>query len=115
MGAEFLRNSRKTNVKNIDRGRARLATPTLFTQTPEDQPRCAVAKMSPDSSLKCGDAVIVEQKNGGLVAMRGQSVVAKFSNPPSDIVSAIKKGVGVAKGKIRKINPISKTVDIAIC
>lgn len=115
MGSEFLKKTRKTHVKSLDKGRSRLGTPTLFTRTPQRQPRCAIAKIAANSNLHCGEKVIVQLKGNDLVAVKGNKFVAEFKNPPADIVAALKSGHGVAKGEVRRINSVSKTADISIC
>lgn len=115
MGAEFLKKTRNTNAKSLDKGRARLATPDLFTRTPDDQPRSAVAKINTGAALSHGEKVIVESDGKSLSAVIGHKTVATFANPPADVVSAISNSGGVAKGEVSKINPISKTADIKLC
>ena len=115
MGIEFLKKTRATHVKFIDKGRVRLGTPDLFTQTPKDQPRCAVATISDGVKVKAGDTLIVEPKGAELVASRGNSEVARIKKPPSDVMRAIRDSGGIAKGEIQKLNKLSRTVDISLC
>lgn len=115
MGSEFLKNTRATFVKSIDTGRVELGTPDLFTQTPQDSPRCAVAKIRPGTKLEAGETLIVEPDGTELVASRGTSEVARFKNPPADILQAVNTKGSVAMGEVQKINSISNTADISIC
>lgn len=115
MGAEFLKKTRATHVKSIDTGRVQLGTPDLFTHTPKEQPRCAVASVNGGSELKTGETLIIEPKGPELVASRGNSEIARIKNPPADVMQAICGKGGVAKGEVQKINKLSNTADIAIC
>lgn len=115
MGSEFLKKTRATHVKSIDMGRVQLGTPDLFTQTPEDQPRCAVAAINGAAKLNPGETLIVEPKGTELIASRGNTEVARIKSPPADVMRAICSKGGVAKGKVQKINKLSKTVDISLC
>ena len=115
MGSEFLKKTRSTHVKSIDRGRVQLGTPDLFMQMPEDQPRCAVGVVRAGAKLRTGETLIVEPNGTVLIASRGNSVVARIKRPPADIMRAICDKSGVAKGKVLRINQISKTADISIC
>jgi hypothetical protein len=115
MGAEFLKKTRATHAKSIDSGRVQLGTPDLFTRTPEEQPRCAVASVTGSSNLKTGETLIVEPKGAELIASRGNSEVACIKNPPADVMQAILSKGGVAKGEVQKVNKLSNTADIALC
>lgn len=115
MGSEFLEKTRITHVKSIDMGRVRLGTPDLFTQTPKNQPRCALANVKGGAKLNAGEILIVEPKGTELVASRGNSEVARIKNPPTDIMQAICSKGGVAKGEVQKINKLSNTADISLC
>ena len=115
MGVEFLKRTKRTISKSIDTNRANLSTPDLLTRTPEDQPRCLLAAIAPGACLITGDVVIVETHDSSLLARRGNTIVARFKNPPAAYVSAINQSGGVAGGIIRKVNTISKTVDVSIC
>lgn len=114
MGAEFLARTRKTIVKHIDAKRAALATPDLLTNTPKDQPRCSIASVAPGANVKDGEVLIVEARNGALSARRGNSIVANFDNPGSDLVAAISKSGGVANGVVQRVHRLSKKVEVSL-
>jgi hypothetical protein len=115
MGSEFLKKTKRSIAKHIDMKRADLARVDFFTQTPKDQPRCALASVSPGAELCDGDDLIVESRGDRLLACKGNSIVAEFSNPPSDLLSAIADSGGLACGIVKQVNKFSKTVDVAIC
>ena len=115
MGSEFLKKTKPGYNKHIDAKRAELATPDLFTKAPENGARCAVATVSSGANLSQGDAVIVETNGSDLLARRGNTIIAKFKNPPVDVFSAVNAGGGLAKGTIKQVNTLSKTVEISIC
>ena len=114
MGSEELKKRRKTHDKYIDKKRAQLSTPGLFTQTPTDQPRCALASVSAGQTLAEGENLVVEAAGGALLARRGQSIVATFNNPPADILSAIRGSTGIASGIVQRVNALSRTAEVAI-
>ena len=115
MGAEFLKRTRPSHVKSIDTGRVKLGTPNLFTQTPVEQSRCAVATLKHGAKLAVGETLIVEPNGAELIASRGNNEVARIKSPSADVVRAICSRGGVAKGEVRRINKLSNTVDISLC
>jgi len=114
MGAEFLKNTRETNLKNVNRGRADLAKPDLFTVEPECRPRRVMAKIAKGASVKVGEKVLIEEAGGSLQASVGNDLKASASGAPPDVVSVIAKSDSPAKGEIAKINKLSRTVEIEI-
>ncbi|MBZ9799710.1 hypothetical protein [Mesorhizobium sp. ES1-4] len=115
MGAEFLGKTKNTIIKHIDAKRVALATPDFFTKVPTDEPRCAIATISVGATVKDGDLLIVESRNGSVDARRGNSIVAKFDNPTSDLVAAIGKSGGAANGIAKRVHKISKKVEVSLC
>lgn len=114
MGAEFLSRTKKTIIKHIDAKRVALATHDLLTRNPTDEPRCSIASMAQGATLNDGEVLIVEARDGKLSARKGNSVVAAFDNPGSDLVAAISKSGGVANGVVRRVHKLSKKVEVAI-
>jgi hypothetical protein len=115
MGAEFLNKTKKTIIKHIDTKRAALATSDFFTKVPADQPRCAIATISDGATLKDGDLLVVESRNGFVDIRRGNSVVAKFDSPSNDLITAIAKSGGVAGAIVKRVHRISKKVEVSLC
>lgn len=114
MGAEELKKRRRTHDKYIDRQRVALATPDLFTLTPENHPRSCVASIAPDATVAIGERFVVEPTETGMLGRRGNSVVLNFAQPPGDILKAVRSGAGVATGEIHHINKLSRTVEVTI-
>lgn len=115
MGSEELKKRRKSHDKYIDKKRVELATPDLFTQTPRDQPRCALAHIFNGARVSEGDRLVIEVAQNKLLGKLGNSVVATFDQPPADILAAIKgSSTGLAAGTIIKVNALSKTVEVSI-
>ncbi|MGE0054463.1 MAG: hypothetical protein AB7S74_09655 [Hyphomicrobium sp.] len=115
MGSEELRKRRRSHDKYIDKKRVELATPDLFTQTPRDQPRCALASIFNGSHVSEGDTLVIEVADRKLLGKLGNSIVATFDQPPADILAAIEcSSSGLAMGTIIKVNALSKTVEVSI-
>jgi hypothetical protein len=115
MGIEFIRTRAKTFKKSWDRHRVSLATPTLFTQQPVCAARTAAADLTGCATLQKGDTVIVQLNGTRLVAMRGLSEAAYFTDPPPELVSAVRESYGVARGTVEQINTIAGVAEISIC
>ena len=90
MGSEFLKKTRATHVKSIDRGRVQLGTPDLFMQMPEDQPRCAVGVVRAGAKLRTGETLIVEPNGTVLIASRGNSGNLPMTQAPTQWLSAVR-------------------------
>lgn len=114
MGAEELKKRRLSHDKYIDRQRVALATPSLFTQTPEEQLRSCVASIIPDAAVEVGDSFVIEPTETGMLGRRGNSVVLDFVQPPDDIVRALRSGAGVASGEVNRVNKLSRTAEVTI-
>ena len=115
MGSEFLKKTRRTNEKSLDKGRIGLGTPDLFTQRPYNEPRSVVAKLENGASLSKGQKVILQPNGKALCAVIGNTTMATVESAPGDVVSGIDNGCGVARGEVSQVNPLSKTVELTIC
>jgi hypothetical protein len=115
MGIDFIRRAAPTFKKSWDRQRVILATPTLFTQQPTCVPRTVAADILSGVTLQEGEIVTVQFIGSNLVALRGLSQVAHFSDPPPDVTSAVQESYGMARGTVAHINPIAEVADISLC
>lgn len=115
MGIEFIRRSAPSFKKSWDRQRVILATPDFFTRQPVSGARTAAADLTVGDTLQQGDAVTVQLNGSGLVAMRGLSEVAHFTEPPPELISAVQESYGVARGTVEQVNNIAGVVEISIC
>lgn len=124
MGVDFIRRTAKTFEKSWDRHRVLLSTPDLFTRQPQGTARSVAADLVPVSghgrSINPGDIVTVQEAqpndtNCRLIALSGLSVVARFVDPPPEVVDAVRESFGVARGTIERIHAISGVVEISLC
>jgi hypothetical protein len=81
MGADFIEKATPTFKKSWDRARIALATADLFTRAPSGAARLAAAEIIGNATLRVGDHLTVEAQDGGLVALRGNTEVARFTKP----------------------------------
>jgi hypothetical protein len=68
-----------------------------------------------DVSLLPGENLVIRKVGSRLVAARGLSEVAQFSNPPADVMSAVEASCGVAKGTVEQVHHDARVVEIAVC
>lgn len=114
MGSEEMKKRRPSHDKYIDRQKVELATPTLFTQTPENQPRSCVATISPGASLTPGETLVVEAENNCLLGRRGNEIVVTIPNPPAEMLDGVRNGAGVASGKVVEIHSLSQRAQVTL-
>jgi hypothetical protein len=115
MGADFIEKATPTFKKSWDRARATLATADLFTRVPPCATRVAAADIVGDARLEVGDQLTVEVQDGGLVARRGNTDVARFLNPSADLVRAVETSSGVAKGTVEQVHDLAGVAEISLC
>ncbi len=115
MGTDFLSRTKKTIEKCIDTQKATLATHELFTVKPHDQPRSYVASMVVGVSLAKEETLIAEVSAGGVKLSRGLDVVASLDNPPTEILVAIAKSGGAARGVVQRIHELSRKAGVILC
>ena len=114
MGAEFLRRTKPTIKKYVDKNRVALATPDLFTRTPTSISRTALVSLLENNSLCDGDHVIVEAANDSFVVTKNGCIAGKFKKLPQPLVDAINESYGTALGEVIRINRLSKTAEVAL-
>ena len=114
MGAEELTKRRQSHDKYIDRQRVELATPDLFTRMPENQPRSCVSTIIGDAAVSVGESLVIEAAGDSLLARRGNSIVLTISDPPADVLSAVRSGAGVASGTVQHVYKLSRSVQVTI-
>ena len=115
MGIEFIEKAAPSFKKSWDRARVELATADLFTRSPDTAPRCAVAEIINNARLQVGDRLIVELREGDLIAFQGNSPVAHFTDPPSELVQAVETSCGIAKGTVEQIHDLAQVAEISLC
>ncbi len=115
MGADFIEKATPTFKKSWDRARTALATADLFTNAPSCAARTAAAEVIGKAQLKVGDRLTVEVQDGALVARRGNSDVARFTNPAPALVQAVEQSCGVAKGTVEQVHDLAGVAEISLC
>jgi hypothetical protein len=115
MGAEFIRRAAKTFTKRWDEGRRMLGTADLFTTQPECQAHSAPFDLAEKADLHAGDVVTVEKEGGALVARCRLSEVARIAKPPLDLLNAVERSCGIAKGTIEIVHDAAKVAEISLC
>jgi hypothetical protein len=114
MGADFIEKATPTFKKSWDRARVALATADLFTRQPICAARVATAKMVGNEQLRVGDHLTVEPQGGGLVALRGNTEVARFTKPSAELIKAVEDSCGVAKGIVEQIHDLTGIAEISL-
>jgi hypothetical protein len=74
--------------------------------------RVAAADIVGGARLEVGDQLTVEVQEGGLVARRGNTDVARFLNPSADLVRAVETSCGVAKGTVEQVHDLAGVAEI---
>lgn len=115
MGSEFIEKAAPSFRKSWDKARVALATADLFTRTPDCAARTAAADIIGNARLTVGEKLTVELHDGALVARRGVSDVARFSNPAPDLLQAVKESCGVAKGTVEQVHAMAGVAEISLC
>lgn len=115
MGADFIEKATPTFKKSWDRARVALATADLFTRAPSCAGRTAAAEIISPAKLQIGEQLTVEREGGGLVALRGNVEVARFTSPSPDLVKAIDESCGIAKGVVEQVHDVAAVAEISLC
>jgi hypothetical protein len=115
MGAEFIRRAAKTFEKSWDHGRKMLGTADLFTREPECGAHSAPFELVRNADLHVGETVTVEKEGVALVARHGLSEVARTIHPPADLLQAVERSCGIAKGTVENVHTIAHVAEISLC
>jgi hypothetical protein len=115
MGSEWERKRAEGFKKHLDKGLVELGTPNLFTQQPERAPRIAAADIAEGASVKEGQLMVIQKIGNKLTVMCGLQEVGELLDPSSEIVSAVEKSFGIAKGIIRTFHEEACVAEISIC
>lgn len=115
MGAEFIRRAAKTFRKRWDHGRRLLGTADLFTKQPEHAATSAPFELAGHGNLCSGDTVTVEKSGDTLIARSGLSEVARNLHPPTELLSAVDRSCGIAKGTVEQVHTVAGVVEISLC
>lgn len=115
MGTDFIEKATPSFRKSLDRARTELGTADLFTRTPDCAARTAAADIINNAQLEVGERLTVEIHDSMLIARRGTSDVARFPNPPPELVKAVEASCGIAKGKVEQVQELAGVAEISLC
>lgn len=115
MGSDFLQRAKKTINAARDRDRELLSRETLFTRHPACAQYAGRANPRPGVTLLKGDQLVIEKREGKLVATRGLDIVADFPKPMEGMVDAVECAGGVVGAKVIGVMAIINCVEIVLC
>jgi hypothetical protein len=115
MGLDFIRRTTPSFDRVLDRRAIELRTPRLFNRDMPLVARTVCAELLGDTNVTKGERVILRVMNEKVVVQRNNVIVAECLNPPGDFVSRLNEGAGIARGEIKSLQPISRTVEVGFC
>jgi hypothetical protein len=115
MGLDFIRRTTPSFNRVLDRRAIELRTPKLFNHEMPIVARTVRADICGDVSVANGDKVMLRAMKEKVVVQRGNVVIAECPNPPTDFVTRLREGAGIAPGEIKSLQPISQTVEVGFC
>jgi hypothetical protein len=115
MGSEWERKRAEGYKKRLDKRLVELGTPNLFTQQPERAPRVAAADIVDGASVSPTQDIVIQKIGDRLAVMCGLEEVGQLSNPHAEIVSAVEKSFGMARGVVQVFHEDASIAEISIC
>lgn len=115
MGSEWERKRAEGFQKQLDRGLVELGTPDLFTQQPERAPRVVAADITESTSVREGQNLVIQKVGDRLAVMRGVEEIGQLLNPHAEIVGAVERSFGFARGIIQAFHEEASIAEISIC
>jgi hypothetical protein len=115
MGSEWERKRAEGFKKRLDQKLVELGTPNLFTQQPERAPRVAAADIADGASVSPLQDIVIQKIGDRLAVMCDLHEVGQLSNPHPEIVSAVEKSFGVARGIVQVFHREASIAEISIC
>jgi len=115
MGSEWERKRAEAYKKRLDKKLVTLGTPNLFTQEPQRAPRIAAADIMEGARLKNGETLVIQKIGNKLALMSGLKEVGQLRNPHTEIISAVEKSFGVAKGVVKTLHEDACVAEISVC
>jgi hypothetical protein len=115
MGSEWERKRAEGFKKRLDERLVELGTPNLFTTQPERAPRVAAADIEEGISISLTQDIVIQKIGNRLAVMCGLRDVGQLSNPHPEIISAIEKSFGVARGIVHAFHHEASIAEISIC
>ena len=115
MGVDFINRTKKQFKKGLDRSRVELATPKLFSRTPDHQPRSYKARVRSGCALSADEMVGVRLIEGNqVVAVDGLDVVADVASPSEELVEALRESHGEACGTVLTVHEMAAVAEIEV-
>ena len=115
MGVDFIKRTKKSFKKGLDRSRTELGTPKLFSRDPDQQPR------SYKATIRGGRAVCADEKVGvrllegdKVVAVDGLDVVAEMASPSDELLEALRESHGEACGTVLAVHEMAAVAEIEV-
>jgi hypothetical protein len=113
MGSEFMKMTKRTISKYVDKNRVALATRDLFTTFPEDQPRSWVASISSGARVSEGARILAESDGAAIRLRQGNSYVGKLDNPTKDVLAKL-SAAGCAGATVQRVLTLSGKIEVQI-
>ncbi len=115
MGSEWERKRAEGYKKRLDKRLVELGTPNLFTLQPERAPRVAAADIADGMSVSPAQNIVIQKIGERLAVICGLQEVGQLSNPHPEIVCAIEKSFGLAKGIVQVFHEEASIAEISLC
>ena len=115
MGSEWERKRAEGFKKRLDKRLVELGTPNLFTQQPERAPRVAAADIVDGASVSPQQDIVIQKIGSRLAVMSGLRDLGQLSNPHPEIISAVEKSFGMARGIVQVFHQDASIAEISIC
>lgn len=115
MGLDFIQRAKHSLKTGWDRERVRLSTADLLTRSLKDGGCRTAFDIAQGASLHEGEHLNVEIDGSALVALRGQTVVARKDDPSPRDFAAVKDSCGIAQGTVARVYDLVEVVEITLC
>jgi hypothetical protein len=115
MGLDFIRTAAPGFNRVLDRRLVEMHSPKLFTHDMPIVSRSARADICGDTSVTPGEKVLLRFVKDKVIVQRLNTIIAECPNAPVEFIAHLCAGAGIAEGEITSVQPISQTLEIAIC
>lgn len=113
MGADFMSKAGRSIERALDRSLRDLGTPDLFRRKPDRAERTVAAAVVPGESIGEGERLVVRRQRDDIVAQRGIKTVARVVNPGPELSAALAQTTA-RSGEVRKVLPLSNTIELKV-
>jgi hypothetical protein len=115
MGIDFIRTAAPAFNRVLDRRLVELHSPNLFSRDLPVVSRTARAELRGPFDTKAGAEVLLRVVDGKVVVQVQGSIIAECPAAPAEFVAQLHAGAGIARGEVKSVQPISQTIEVAIC